>query len=77
MFLDLHHEVMNIDKVPSHTESPERSLGQHLLEPVVVLDQLRQGTLGSKDREEVENTKVKGHDTKRSKYMERGLSRVM
>lgn len=45
VFLNLHHEMMDVDEFSSHTQSFERVLRQDLLEPVIVLDELRQGTL--------------------------------
>ena len=45
MFLDFHHEVVDVDQLPSDGEALEWVLGEHLLEPVVVLNQLRQGPL--------------------------------
>ena len=45
VFLDLHHQVVDVDKLWPDRQRSEGSLGQDLLEPVVVLDQLGQGTL--------------------------------
>ena len=48
VFLDLNHEVVDVDELPANAESAKRSLGQDLLEPVVVLDQLGQCALQGK-----------------------------
>ena len=53
MFLDFHHQMMNIDEFSSDGHVLEWSLGQNLLESMVVLDQLSQGTLRREKRARV------------------------
>ena len=45
MFLDLNHEVMDVDQLSPNWEGLERLLTQHFLEAMVVLYQLCQCTL--------------------------------
>jgi len=40
VFLDFHHEVVDVDELGPDGQRSEGSLGQDLLEPVVILDQL-------------------------------------
>lgn len=43
--LDLHHNVMNVDELVADLHAAEGALGHDFLEAVVILDQLRQGSL--------------------------------
>lgn len=45
VFLDLHHEVVQVDELGAHGQAAERRLGQDLVEAVVVLDELSQRPL--------------------------------
>ena len=45
VLLELHHQMVDVDEVGAGGEGAEGGQGQNLLEAVVVLDELRQGTL--------------------------------
>lgn len=45
VLLHLHHQVMQVDELGAHGQAAERRLRQHLVEAVVVLDELSQGPL--------------------------------
>lgn len=49
VFLQLHHEVMDVDELGPGRERSELGLGQHPVEAVVQLDQLGQRPLHSGD----------------------------
>ena len=46
VFFDFDHEVVDVDQLSPNGKVSEGDLGQHLLEAMVVLDQLSQCTLG-------------------------------
>lgn len=50
VFLELHHEVMNIDELGPGWQRPELRLPQHPVEAMVELDQLGQRPLHRDDR---------------------------
>ena len=45
MLLDLHHQVMDVDKLSTNRQTLEGRLRENLLESMVVLNQLGQSTL--------------------------------
>lgn len=57
MFLDLDHEVVQVDELRAHGQAAEGGLGQHLVEAMVVLDELGECPLEDR-RTGVENLKL-------------------
>ena len=59
VFLDFHHDVMYIDELVPYLQITEWSLRQHLLESVIVLYQLGQGSL--KQHKQITEWSLKQH----------------
>ena len=65
MLFHLHHEVVQVDELGAHRQAAEGGLGQHLVEAVVVLDQLGKRPLEARQVSTVRGGKHKQREQRR------------